>query len=427
VTFTNVANTTVLISNISVTGSGYQLAGVPPLPLNVLAGGSATMSFTFTPSQPGTSSGALTVGPAVFTLAGRALGPLYRYLSSLGGSTSVAAAGGTVFFPQAQVGQSSSATFSITNSGTASGSIAGIYISGSNSPFTLSSLPGFPLTLAPGQTASFLITFTPAASGGSSAGLNIDGAQFTLAGSAATPPDLPAYSITGASGTLAPLQQTSIGLSLASPYPLAVSGTLTMTVLPQGFSPDPAIQFSTGGKTVAFTIPANSTNAVFANGGASVKLQTGSTAGTITLAPAFQTQAGASITPTGGSPLSLNLPPATPTVIGAQVTAQSGTALTIAVTGVTNTQTLSHLDFRFTPASGYSVKNATISIPVSAVATAFFGSANAQNFGGQFVATVPFNFNVSGTVTSAVSLMQSVDITATNDQGTSAPLTLNLQ
>ncbi|HWE00097.1 MAG TPA: hypothetical protein VG345_13695, partial [Bryobacteraceae bacterium] len=41
VTFTNVANTTVLISNISVTGSGYQLAGVPPLPLNVLAGGSA--------------------------------------------------------------------------------------------------------------------------------------------------------------------------------------------------------------------------------------------------------------------------------------------------------------------------------------------------------------------------------------------------
>ncbi|HWD99776.1 MAG TPA: hypothetical protein VG345_12090, partial [Bryobacteraceae bacterium] len=90
-------------------------------------------------------------------------------------------------------------------------------------------------------------------------------------------------------------------------------------------------------------------------------------------------------------------------------------------------QTLSHLDFRFTPASGYSVKNATISIPVSAVATAFFGSANAQNFGGQFVATVPFNFNVSGTVTSAVSLMQSVDITATNDQGTSAPLTLNLQ
>jgi hypothetical protein len=427
VTFTNIGDTTVSISNVAVTGSGYQLAAVPPLPLNVVAGGSATMSFTFTPAQPGTSSGALTIGPAAFTLAGRALGPLYRYLSSAGGSTSSVAAGGTVFFPQAQVGQSSSATFSVMNSGTAPGSIAGVYISGSNSPFTLGSLPGFPLTLAPGQTATFLIAFTPAASGGSSAALNIDGAQFTLAGSASTPPDLPAYSLTGASGTLSPLQQASIGLSLASPYPLALSGALTMTVLPQGFSADPAIQFSTGGKTVAFTIPANSTNAIFANGSTGVKMQTGSTAGTITLTPAFQTQAGASLTPTGGSPLSLNIPPAAPTVIGAQVTAQSATALTIAVTGVTNTQTLSHLDFRFTPASGYSVKNATISIPVSAAATAFFGSANAQSFGGQFVAAVPFNFNVNGTVTSSLSLMQSVAITATNDQGTSATLTLNLQ
>jgi hypothetical protein len=332
-----------------------------------------------------------------------------------------------VFFPQAQVGQSSSATLTVTNSGTASGSIAGIYISGSNSPFVLSSLPVFPLTLAPGQTASFLITFTPAASGGASAALNIDGAQFTLAGSAATPPDLPTYSITGPSGTIGSLQQASIGLSLASPYPLALSGALTMTALPQGFSADPAIQFSTGGKAVAFTIPANSTNAVFANGSTSVKMQTGSTAGTITLTPAFQTQGGASPTPTGGSPLSLNIPPAAPMIIGAQVTAQSGTALTIAVTGVTNTQTLTHLDFQFTPASGYSVKNATISIPVSAVATAFFGSANAQNFGGQFVATVPFNFSVNGNVTSSPSLMQSVAITATNDQGTSATLNLNLQ
>jgi hypothetical protein len=427
VAFTNIASTAASISNISVSGSGYQLAGVPPLPLNVPAGGSATMSFTFTPAQPGTSSGALTIGTSSFTLAGRVLGPLYRYSSSLGGSISAVAAGGTVFFPQAQVGQSSSATFSVTNSGTAPGSIAGIYVSGSNSPFLLSSLPVFPLSLAPGQTASFLITFTPTGSGGSSAALNVDGAQFTLAGSAATPPDLPPYSISGATGTVAALQQASIGLSLASPYPLALSGTLTMTVLPQGFSADPAIQFSTGGKTVAFTIPANSTNAVFANGSTSVKMQTGSTAGTITLAPAFQTQAGASLTPTGGSPLALNVPPAAPAVIGAQVTAQSGTALTIAVTGVTNTQNLSHLDFRFTPVSGYTVKDATVSIPVSAVATAFFGSASAQNFGGQFVATVPFNFNVSGNVTSGLGLMQSVAITATNDQGTSATLTLNLQ
>jgi hypothetical protein len=335
--------------------------------------------------------------------------------------------GGTVFFPQAQVGQGSSATFSVMNSGTASGSIAGIYVGGANSPFMLGSLPGFPLTLAPGQTASFLITFTPTAAGGSSSVLNVDGAQFTLSGSASSPPDLPAWSITGASGALTPLQQVSVGLSLASPYPLSVSGTLTMNVLPQGFSADPAIQFSTGGKTVAFTIPANSTTAVFANGATSVKLQTGSTAGSITLTPSFQTVAGASLTAGGGAPLVLNVPAAAPVVVGAQIVSQTATSLTIAVTGVTNTQTLSHLDFKFTPASGYSLKTSTVSIPVSAAATAFFGSAAAQNFGGQFVATVPFSFNVGSNVAGAVNLMQSVGITATSDQGTSAPLTLNLQ
>jgi hypothetical protein len=427
VTFTNIGNTTVSITNIGVSGTGYQLAGVPPLPLNVLAGGSATMSFTFTPTQPGTSSGGLTIGPAVFTLAGRALGPLYRYSFSLAGNVSSVSPGGTVFFPQAQVGQGSSATFSIMNSGTASGSVAGVYVGGANSPFVLSSLPGFPLTLAPGQTVSFLITFIPAAAGGSSSVLNIDGAQFTLSGSASSPPDLPAWSITGASGTLTPLQQVSVGLSLASPYPLSVSGTLTMNVLPQGFSADPAIQFSTGGKTVAFTIAANSTTAVFANGATSVKLQTGSTAGSITLTPSFQTSAGASLTAGGGTPLVLNVPAAAPVVVGAQIVSQTATSLTIAVTGVTNTQTLSHLDFKFTPASGYSLKTSAVSIPVSAAATAFFGSAAAQNFGGQFVATIPFSFNVGSNIASAVSLMQSVAITATSDQGTSAPLTLNLQ
>lgn len=420
VSFTNIGNTTVSISNIAVSGTGYQLAGVPPLPLNLVAGASASISFTFTPGQPGTASGALTIGPSTFALAGRGLGPVYQYSYSLGGNTSSISAGGTVFFPQAAVGQSSSATFSITNSGTASGSIAGIYPGGANSPFVLSSLPGFPLTLAPGQTASFLITFTPTAAGGASSVLTIDSAQFTLAGSASLPPNLPAYSITGASGTLTPLEQVSVGLSLASPYPLAIAGTLTMNVLPQGFSADPAIQFSTGDKTVAFTIAANSTTAVFANGAATVKLQTGSTAGTITLTPTFQTSAGASLTAGGGAPLVLNVPAAVPVVVGAQITSQTATGVTIAVTGVTNTQTLSNLSFTFTPASGYSLKNSAVSLPVSAAATAFFGSTAAQNFGGQFVATVPFNFNVGSSVTS-------VSITATNDQGTSAPLTLNLQ
>ena len=53
------------------------------------------------------------------------------------------------------------------------------------------------------------------------------------------------------SGNQQPLAQPLVGLSLASPYPLALNGTLAITFDSDVFSDDPAIQFSTGGRSVA--------------------------------------------------------------------------------------------------------------------------------------------------------------------------------
>ena len=257
--------------------------------------------------------------------------------------------------------------------------------------------------------------------------LHIDGTAFVLAGAGGAPPPFPSYSLSGPQGTLGPLQQPAIGLTLAAPYSLAVTGTLTLVAVPNGFAADPSIQFSTGGKTVAFSIPANTTAAVFANGSNSIELQTGSTSGTITLTPTFQTASGVALTPAASQNLQLVVPASVPLLVGAEVTSQTAAGITLAISGVTNTQNLSELDFTFTAAPGFGVTGGTASVSVSSVAAAFFESAAAQAFGGQFVATIPFSFTSSNkSVTSPSSAVTSVSITAKNAQGTSTPLVVSL-
>jgi len=428
VTATNNGNATAAINTISLTGNGFQLVNPPPVPQTLLPGGSINLTFNFTPAQAGIINGSLTVGASTVTIVAKGLGPLYQYSYTTGSSTNAVSPNGSLFFATAELGQSSSTTFTVTNAGTAAGVISGIYIGEANSPFAITGLPPLPLTIGINQTATFGITFTPTSVASVSGTLHLDGTVFQLTGAGGTPPAFPSFSITGPQGTLGPLQQPAITLNLASPYPLAVTGTLTMTVAPDGFSADPAIQFATSGKTVAFSIPANTTAAVFANGSTSIRLQTGSTSGTITLIATFQTSSGVPLTTPASQSLQLVVPATAPLLIGAQISAQSVTGLTLAISGVSNSQTLAQLAFSFMAASGYNLTGASVTVPVGSVASAWFESAAAQTFGGQFVVTIPFTFsngnsNPTATLSNAAA---SVSITATNAQGTSAPLVVPL-
>ena len=147
------------------------------------------------------------------------------------------------------------------------------------------------MTLAPNTDFQITITFTPTVLGFANASLLFDTTTIALEGSGTQPPPLPSYTISGPSGNVAPMTQPTVGLTLASPYPVAISGTLTISVT--GTLPaDPAVQFATGGTTVSFTIPANQTSAVFGAQGTQLGLQTGTVASTITITPSFATQAG---------------------------------------------------------------------------------------------------------------------------------------
>ena len=75
-----------------------------------------------------------------------------------------------------------------------------------------------------------------------------------------------------------------MGLQLASPYAQDLTGTLTLTFTPDSFADDPTIQFASGGRTVNFKIPANTTSAVFGQA-SQVQFSSGTVAGVITLTP----------------------------------------------------------------------------------------------------------------------------------------------
>jgi hypothetical protein len=284
-------------------------------------------------------------------------------------------------------------------------------------------LPALPLTLSPGAVTTFTIDFSPLTVGALASTLLINSQTFVLSGFSTAPPPLPAYQFTGASGTQQPFQQPAVGLSLTGPYSISLSGTLTITIISNSFVPDPAVQFSSGGQKVAFTIPANTLNAVFPNGSTQIQLQTGTVAGTILITPDFTVAVagGTDITPANPVTLQLTVPSQAPTLIAASISAQALNGFSVAVTGFTPTRSLQTLTFRLTPASGSTLSATTLAVDVSGMSAAFFPSTASQAAGGQFVVTVPFNLAQSGAPvgTNLANSISAVSVTATNATGTS--------
>ncbi len=426
----NIGNANGVINNVpSASGQGYTVSGGPVFPQTLKPGDSFQFTVNFAPTQPGLSKGNLIVGSDLFNLTGNGLGPqlAYSYTSSAG--TITLNPGGTVVFSPIAVTQSEQVTFMVTNSGTQTAHISNIGIGEPNSPFSVSGLT-LPITLAPGASTQFVLAFAPTATSFSNGTLRIDTVVINLSGSGTQPPPLPAYTIQGPSGNVAPQAQPAIGLTLASGYPVALTGTLTLTTNGTSVS-DPAVQFSTGGTTVQFTIPANSTSANFAGHGSQIFLQTGTVAETILLTPAFQTQNGAiNLTPSPTPTLQFSVASAAPTLLAISATGATPTGFILNVTGFSTIRSVDTLTVQFTAATGFSFgTNSQVSVDLHSTSAAWYQSSASQVFGGQFEISIPFTFTGTNlpTGTTAIQAIASVAATVSNDVGTSASLQVGLQ
>ena len=163
VTLTNTGNSAVSISQVNVAGTGFSLNGSAPV-VTLSAGQAASFSVTFTPTVAGNATGSASV---VSTAANS---PLSISLAGVGVQPQISVVPGTVSFGTVTVGQTNSQTITLSNPGTANLTVT--QSAGPGTGFGLTGL-ALPLTLAPGKSTAFTVSFTPTSGTNSSSSLTL--------------------------------------------------------------------------------------------------------------------------------------------------------------------------------------------------------------------------------------------------------------
>jgi hypothetical protein len=249
--------------------------------------------------------------------------------------------------------------------------------------------------------------------------LKIDVLNFNVSAVGTDPPALPRVTFAGSPANADAAQLVSVGVTLGSAYPVNLTGKLLLAFASEVFADDPAIQFASGGRSLNFVVPAGETRAVFGVNQTEVRLQTGTVAGTITLAATFATEAGnINLTPTVAPATTITVRPAAPRIRSVQLATRTSTGFTILVTGYANTRNMSQMAFNFTAYVDPNNKDlkldtSSLNLSVDGPFASWFNSTASAPFGGQFTASI--SFNVSG----SIDAIQSVAVTMSNAQGTS--------
>jgi hypothetical protein len=188
---TNTGGSTLTISSVGISGTGFALSGIST-PVTLAAAQSATFTVTFTPSSAGSASGSVAV---------TSNGSNPTLSISLAGTGTIAAGQLTATPVTLAVG-----SVVVGASGTASGSlnasVANVTVtaaSTNNSRFTISGL-SLPAVISAGKSVPFTVTFSPQVSGTDSA---------TLAFTSNAQPSSTTAASTG-TGTAAPTHTVSL-------------------------------------------------------------------------------------------------------------------------------------------------------------------------------------------------------------------------
>jgi hypothetical protein len=164
VTLTNNTGSTVNISQVSVSGSGFGLTGITtPLALN--ASQSTTFTATFSPPTAGSASGSVTITSDAPN------SPLSLPMSGTGVAEGAVGANPTsLSFGTVTVGNKQALSETVTNTGGSTVTISQVGSSGTG--FTVSGI-STPAALTAGQSATFSVTFAPLSAGSASGSVTV--------------------------------------------------------------------------------------------------------------------------------------------------------------------------------------------------------------------------------------------------------------
>ncbi len=211
-------------------------------------------------------------------------------------------------------------------------------------------------------------------------------------------------------GTSSSAQQPTVSLQLQAGYPVPLAGVLTLAFAPNGNQgvDDPNIQFSTGGRTLNFVVPANSTTTP------SVAIQTGTVAGVVTVTLSLTAQ-GVDVTPAGARLATILIPRQAP--VATITFTQEGSTLTVVAHGYSNTRDMTEANFTFTAAPGSSLATTSLSLPASTLFSTWYGDVASAAEGSIFTYTQIFQLSDS------TAQVQSVGLQLTNTAGASTVAT----
>jgi Putative Ig domain len=216
-------------------------------------------------------------------------------------------------------------------------------------------------------------------------------------------PPLGTVSLNGLASKLPPAQQIPITVSLASPYPAELQGTLILTFESTAVAPvdDPAVQFSTGGRTAKFTIPANTTNAVFSS---PPMVASGTVAGRVTIDGAIQ-----------NGPSNLQLSSREVDSIAPQMTNITATrmpgGLSVRVIGYSPERRVTEVEYSFDVRVNGNIQKVNLARTVLSEFNTWYQSPASAAFGSAF--RLEQLFSVTGDSTS----IEGVTVTLKNSQG----------
>jgi hypothetical protein len=409
ITVTNDGDAPAAINGVSVVGSGFSLSNVPAVPATIAPGNSFAFTLTFKPTASGAATGTLNIDSASFALSGTGIGASLTYTSVIGSTSTPLTADANLVFPNTNVGATNTISIVVANAGNAPATVSGISISGTG--FSIPTVPQLPATLNAGASLQFFIAYTATNTSSTTGVLQIDSFGINLRGNGNPPPAISAVAFGSVPTTAQALQQPSVGLSLAQPYPMDLTGKLTLTFASDSFADDPNIQFASGGRTVSFTIPANTTDAVFGSS-KQVQFQAGTVSGTIKLAASLAV-ASVDITPNPAPTTQVVVAPGPPVIRNVQIGTRTGNSFEVLVTGLSTPRQVSQISLQFTQASGSNLQTTSLSVNTDAPFSTWFQSQSGVGFGSQFTASVIVN--VSGDVNA----VHTVSVTASNSKGDS--------
>jgi hypothetical protein len=162
----NTGSASLTISQATITGAGYSVTGLT-LPATLAAGQSSTFNVQFSPTVAGSVAGSLSIvsnapnSPAVIPLSGTGVASTYTLTVSPA----------SLNFGNVTTGTAASQNVTISNSGNASITITQITATGTG--YALGGGSSVPVTLAPSQSMTFGVQFSPAVAGSANGSITI--------------------------------------------------------------------------------------------------------------------------------------------------------------------------------------------------------------------------------------------------------------